>query len=39
MQTAYINCTILDGSEQMKPIPEMTVLVEDGKIKSIAKSN
>jgi Imidazolonepropionase and related amidohydrolases len=35
MQTAYINCTILDGSEQMKPIPQMTVVVEDGKIKSI----
>lgn len=39
MQTAYINSTILDGSEQMKPIPQMTVLVEDGNIKSIDKTN
>jgi imidazolonepropionase-like amidohydrolase len=37
MQTAYINCVILDGSEAMRPTTPMTVLVENGKIKSIEK--
>lgn len=39
MQTAYINCTILDGSQQMEPIPHRTVIVEDGMIQSIENSS
>lgn len=39
MKTAYINCTILDGSEQMKPIPQMTIIEEDGNIVAIERSS
>ena len=37
MPTAYINCTLLDGSEHMEPQKKMTVLVEGEKIVSIEK--
>lgn len=37
MQTAYINCVILDGSEAMKPTAPMTILVENGRIKAIER--
>lgn len=35
MRTAYTNCIILDGSEQMKPNSNMTIIIEDGKIMRI----
>lgn len=38
MKTAYINCTLLDGSEHMEPARKMTVLEEDGKIISAGKN-
>ena len=38
-KTAFINCTILDGTKDMIPQENMTVLVEDKKIIDIKKSN
>lgn len=35
MKTTYLHCTVLDGSENMKPQQDMTVVVEDGRIKSV----
>jgi len=39
MKIAYTNCTILDGSEAMKPNAQMTITVENGKIISIERDN
>jgi len=36
-RVALINCTILDGSENMKPQENMTVVIEDEKITEIGK--
>lgn len=36
MKTAYIHSTLLDGTENMEPQKDMTVVVEDGKIVEIA---
>ena len=38
-KTAFINCTILDGTKDMIPQENMIVLVEDKKIIDIKKSN
>lgn len=38
MKTNYVHCTILDGTEEMTPQPDMTVTVEDGIIKGITPS-
>ena len=35
MKTAYIHCTLLDGSEDMIPQENMTVVEEEGKILEI----
>ena len=35
MKYAFINATVLDGSENMQPKPGRAVLVEDGIIKEI----
>lgn len=36
MKTAYINCTVLDGSKEMETMPNMIILVDNGKITSIS---
>ena len=38
MKTAYLHCILLDGSENMTAQPDMTVIVEDGKITAIEKN-
>lgn len=38
MKTAYLHCILLDGSETMTAQPDMTVIVEDGKITAIEKN-
>jgi imidazolonepropionase-like amidohydrolase len=38
MLTAYIHATVLDGTKDMKEIPDATVLVENGKICSVEKN-
>ncbi len=38
MKNAYINATILDGTENMEPQSDKILFVEDGKIKSIDDS-
>ena len=35
---AFINATVLDGTEQMQPQPNMAVVVEDGAIASVGPS-
>ncbi len=35
----FINATVLDGSEDMKPMPGRAVVVEKGKIVAIAASD
>lgn len=35
MKYAFVNASVLDGSENMQPMPNMAVLVEDGVIKAI----
>ena len=37
MLTAYVNCSLLDGSINMEPMRKMTIIVEDKKIISIEK--
>ena len=39
MKTAYIHCTLLDGSEDMIPQENMTVVEEEGKILEIGGDN
>src|SRR5574344_2258185 len=36
MKTAYINASLLDGTEHMVVQPNMTVVVENGKIMSVS---
>ena len=36
MKYAFINATVLDGSENMQPVRGQTVLIEDGVIKEIS---
>src|SRR5574344_2898056 len=38
MKTAYIHATVLNGTENMVPQNDMTIVVEDGKITTVAKS-
>ena len=38
MKTAFTHGTLLDGTEDMQPQEDMTVIVEDGKITAIGKS-
>ncbi|QNM04839.1 amidohydrolase family protein [Qiania dongpingensis] len=37
MKTIYRRCTVLDGTEEMEPRPDMTVVAEDGRIISVTK--
>lgn len=37
MKTAYIHSILLDGSENMCPMEDMTVIVEDGKITAVGQ--
>ena len=38
MKTAFVNCTLLDGTENMAPQAGMAVVVEDGKIALVEKT-
>ena len=38
MKYAFVNAVVLDGSENMQPMPNTAVLVEDGVIKAISPS-
>jgi len=38
MKTTYLHCTLLDGSQNMTPQEDMTVVVEDGRILSVEAS-
>ena len=39
MKTAFTNCTVLDGTEDMSPIENAVIIVEEGKIQSVNTNN